>query len=225
MFEVTTVTQSHFTPLAEALYRCVEELVRMQQEANLPAIVHQLNVDFPCMELPSEEILNSSLSGLVSETKLNFDDQRQVYTIARALLTPWDQFENLTLSDNFKSNKEDDEIELEFRNVNSESPKKCANLEQLFYLKSNTLSTESSSIGDCKEDHFLESTKLLRRNSSLSNEIDKLNSEHRRANFKRSKSFKLSYKPSPEEKTHLTKDCTCNEIIIKSMFPLIRYSF
>ena len=216
--EVTTISQAHFTPLAEALHRCVDELNSMQQEATFEAIGRQLNFEFPSVELPSEDILNNSLNSLVAENKLSFDHQRQVYTAMRILLSPWDEFENLTLSDNFKPDKEEDEIELEFKNINSENLNKCANFDQI-YLKSNTLSTENSSIDDCKEEHFLESTKLLRRNSSLSNEIDQtsVSSEPRRGNFKRSKSLKMSYKPSSDVNgSLLTKDCTCNEIIIKS---------
>lgn len=233
MLEVTPINQAQFTPLAEALHRCVDELNSLQQDATFEAIVRQCLSTFPTMELPVEEILKSSLSNLVTENKLSFDKQRQVYTATRTLLTPWDEFERLTLSENFKTEREEDDIELEYKNLHGENLNKCANFEQLIYLntsadnsKSNTLSTENSFID---EPHFegkgSNLSILLRRNSSLSNQIEEstVNSELRRANFKRSKSLKLNYKPNGENRGNelLRKDCTCNEIIIKSKDSLV----
>jgi len=192
----------------------VEELNSLQLDATFEAVVHQLNTEFPDMELPSEEILLSSLNSLVAEKKLTFDYQGQMYRAARSLLTPWDEFESLTLSDHFKLEKEEDELELEFNSMHPESADRCANLDQLFYLKSKTLSTEDSSSVQDRENHILTSPKLLRRNSSLSNEID--NSKHKKTNFKRSNSFKMRYKSTSDDNSQLlNKDCTCNEIIIK----------
>lgn len=211
--ETTTISQTHFTPLAEALHRCVDELNTMQLDATFESVVRQLNVEFPTMELPTEDILKSSLNSLITENKLNYDYHRQTYSVSRTLLTPWDEFENLTLSDHSKADRDEEEIDLEFKDMNM----KCANLDQLFYANGKTLSTESSSIADYKESHYsTDGGKLLRRNSSLSSEINKINLEHRNTNFKRSKSFKLNYKPNSDENGQLLdKNCTCNEIIIK----------
>lgn len=131
--EVTTISQAQFTPLAEALHRVVDELSHsLQNESSagitFEAIVRQLKTEFPCMELPPDELLRGSLSGLVAEHKLAYDAARGLYTATRPLLTPWDEFEHLTLlthsdqatshsNGNFKVGP-DDEIDNELTSAN-----------------------------------------------------------------------------------------------------------
>lgn len=216
--EVATISQSHFTPLAEALYKCIDELNQLQLEATFDSIVKRLLVEFPSMELPNEDILKASLNTMLTETRLLFDSCKQVYYTNRGSrpLTPWDEFENLSISDN----KDKDDIELEYKSVNTDTAEsgKCAHFDGIFYMKSKTLSTEASFA------EFSDEKKLLRRNSSLSGEIHKYTSAEAAtttaaANFKRSKSFKLTYKEEGEQ----VKKCTCNEIIIKRKFALITF--
>src|SRR5699024_1988525 len=65
VLEVTSTGQSHFTPLWEALHRCVEELSLLDQDATFGAITERLRAEFPTMELPCEDILRNSLSTMV----------------------------------------------------------------------------------------------------------------------------------------------------------------
>lgn len=212
MLEVTTISQSHFTPLAEALHKCIDELNSLQLEATFETIVKRLFAEFPSMELPSEDILKSSLNTMLSENKLSFDYHKQVYFTTRSPpLTPWDEFENLSISDNTKNDKEAEEIELEYKSIDNEISR-CEASEGLFYDKSKTLSSESSF---AELNHLISNQKVLRRNSSLSGELHQFPVEGK-FNFKRSKSFKLSNKENSNELNEMKK-CTCDEIIIKSI--------
>ncbi|KAH9390061.1 regulation of otic vesicle morphogenesis, partial [Tyrophagus putrescentiae] len=122
--EVTTISQAQFTPLAEALHRVVDELNHsLNVEATFEAVVRQLKREFPGMELPSDELLRGSLSGLVAEHKLAFDASRGLYSATRPLLTPhWDELEQLTLMTSSEGNHHhhfkggpEEEIEIELK--------------------------------------------------------------------------------------------------------------
>lgn len=121
---MTTISQAQFTPLAEALHRVVDELNHsLNVEATFEAVVRQLKREFPGMELPSDELLRGSLSGLVAEHKLAFDASRGLYSATRPLLTPhWDELEQLTLMTSSEGNHHhhfkggpEEEIEIELK--------------------------------------------------------------------------------------------------------------
>ncbi|UXI14772.1 Polycystic kidney disease protein 1-like 3 [Sarcoptes scabiei] len=80
-FEITTISQTHFTPLSDALFDCIVKLNSLKIEANLANIIQQLWIEFPTIELPSEIALKSMLSMMCNEKKLVYDPIKLNYNI------------------------------------------------------------------------------------------------------------------------------------------------
>ncbi|XP_075677912.1 uncharacterized protein LOC113790794 isoform X2 [Dermatophagoides pteronyssinus] len=212
VLEAATISQSHFTPLAEALYRCIDELGTRQITATYEQILKRLCTEFPSVELPADDIIRSTLLAMTAENKLNYDSYYQTYTVASNFILPWgimDEFESLSLSDRTPPSKQyhtedgdyDEDIVAVADDDDDDMTIDSNNRQNFNNFEKNQQQSQSTTTDDDFSDCIATNKKLqlLQRRNSLSND----NNSNRNGNhhskmkqqpFRRSKSFKLNYK-------------------------------
>nr|XP_046916296.1 uncharacterized protein LOC124496779 [Dermatophagoides farinae] len=192
ILEANTICQSHFTPLAEALYRCIDELgttTNGHLAATYDQILKRLCSEFPSVELPADDIIRSTLLAMTAENKLNYDSYHQTYTVSSNFVLPWgimDEFESLSLSDRTPTSKhtyhtedgdgdDDDDVDDVTATVGYDDFSDCIATNKKLQL----LQRRNSSSNDNNTNN----------NSNSGNHYSKTKQP-----FRRSKSFKLNYK-------------------------------
>ncbi|KAH9501796.1 regulation of otic vesicle morphogenesis [Dermatophagoides farinae] len=192
ILEANTICQSHFTPLAEALYRCIDELgttTNGHLAATYDQILKRLCSEFPSVELPADDIIRSTLLAMTAENKLNYDSYHQTYTVSSNFVLPWgimDEFESLSLSDRTPTSKhtyhtedgdgdDDDDVDDVAATVGYDDFSDCIATNKKLQL----LQRRNSSSNDNN----------MNNNSNSGNHYSKTKQP-----FRRSKSFKLNYK-------------------------------
>ena len=244
--DTSVVNQTQFTPLSEALCKCINELNIRHINANFETIVKRLQIEFPNMELPSEKILKNSLKTLVQNKKLFYDSHKDCFTAPTYHYNPHnslEELESLSLRDQHLSTGEeaftrlhgkttqygsDDEID-----ESSASKKSWAVQTDSDCLKKrdSLASTGNSSTFTHKTNNCSDNSKQmptnssLRRSSSLRLESNRRNNsiDSRHSTFKRSRSFKINRKKDeifePQESSASTSESpsdNCNKCKVDS---------
>ncbi|CAG2102617.1 unnamed protein product [Medioppia subpectinata] len=241
--ETSIVNQTQFTPLSEALCKCVNELNLSHIRATFALIVKRLRTEFPNMELPSEKILKNSLKSLVQNKKLFYDIHNDCFTASSHSYqydNSLEELESLSLRRHQLFTGEEAFQRLHGKPTNpygsegsSHSKKSWPTKLDVddYHRKRNSLaSTDRSSTYtqhninsylDNKSDSLTKSA--LRRSSSLRLESNKMNitsNDVRNSAFKRSRSFKIQRKKhdifEPQESSASTSESTSESYKSKS---------
>lgn len=82
---VEPINQGQFTPLPEALCWIILDMTASGQAAVMESICSTLEIAFPDIQKPSEQLVYDTLAKLTAEKKVSFDSPYLVVSLAKSI--------------------------------------------------------------------------------------------------------------------------------------------